>query len=161
MDQAEKRITRKTFGMYITPENSPVQPDKFRGFHAGTDWEVFPDELAGDVPVRAVCSGNLKLKKTASGYGGVAVQQCDLDGQEITVIYGHMKLSSITTETGGFVSAGKVLGLLGDDKSPETDGARKHLHLAFHLGGKIDIKGYLAENKDLENWLDPCDYICK
>lgn len=161
MDQAKKRITKKTFGLYVTPETSPVQPDKFRGFHAGVDWEVFADELDKDVPVKAVCSGNLRMKKMASGYGGVAVQDCKLGGELITVIYGHMKLASISLKVGEPISAGEKIGLLGADKSVETDGRRKHLHLAFHQGEKINIKGYLEKKQDLDEWIDPCLYVCK
>src|SRR3989344_7022766 len=34
-----QRITKKPFGIYITPETSPVHPDKFDGFHTGVDIE--------------------------------------------------------------------------------------------------------------------------
>lgn len=35
----EKRITKKPFGIYITPQNSPVQPERFTGYHTGVDVE--------------------------------------------------------------------------------------------------------------------------
>lgn len=160
MGQAKERITKKKFGDFISPETSPVQPEKFRGFHAGVDWEVFLDEINADVPVKAVCSGRLKFKSVASGYGGVAVQECSLQSEPITVVYGHMKLSSIAANKGQDIQAGETLGLLGDDKSAETDGARKHLHLAFHKGADINIKGYLETKEELSGWIDPCEYVC-
>ena len=44
----------------------------------------------------AVCTGPLRLKEWATGYGGVAVEQCQLDKQTVTIIYGHLRLASIT-----------------------------------------------------------------
>src|SRR4030042_789723 len=75
------------------PQNSPVSPEKFKGYHTGSDFEIFPEELGVDVSVKAVCAGKLLLKEYATGYGGVAVQSCALDNNPITVIYGHLKLT--------------------------------------------------------------------
>ncbi|MCX6763259.1 MAG: M23 family metallopeptidase, partial [Candidatus Moranbacteria bacterium] len=129
---AGKRITKKPFGIFITPKNSPVQPEKFQGYHTGTDFEIFLEELNMEVPVSAVCSGKLALKKYASDYGGVVVESCDLNNQPVTVIYGHLKLASITSNIGNNLNAGDKLGILGADKSAETGGERKHLHLGIH-----------------------------
>src|SRR5438105_4096773 len=38
------RVTKKPFGIYITPQNSPVQPEKFKGYHTGVDFETTADE---------------------------------------------------------------------------------------------------------------------
>jgi glucose/arabinose dehydrogenase len=160
MDEATGRITRKTFGMFITPETSPVKSDKFRGFHTGVDWEIFPEELEKDVPVKAVCPGTFKLKKMASGYGGVAVQECELSGETVTVIYGHLNLQSVKALPGDKIKAGEVVGLLGAHESPETDGARKHLHLAIHQGKNIELLGYVGASEKLSAWIDPCLYGC-
>jgi hypothetical protein len=32
-------LQKKPFGIYITPENSPVQPENFTGYHTGIDVE--------------------------------------------------------------------------------------------------------------------------
>lgn len=162
MDKAPERITKKTFGMFITPENSPVKPDNFHGFHTGVDWEIFPEELEKDVPVRAMCSGTLKLKKSVFGYGGVAIEECEVLGEPATVIYGHLDLGSIKTAVGGEIKAGEVIGILGEHKSVETDGARKHLHLAIHRGKSIELKGYIDSQNQLSSWIDPCLFaFCK
>jgi murein DD-endopeptidase MepM/ murein hydrolase activator NlpD len=160
LDRPKDRITKKTFGMYITPKTSPVQPERFMGYHTGVDFEIFPNELNSEVPVRAVCSGKLVLKKTASGYGGVAVEECILNKEPITIIYGHLKLASVNKKSGDIIKAGEVLGVLGADKSAETDGERKHLHLGFHKGTAINIRGYVSIKSDLSGWLDPCLFIC-
>lgn len=160
LGMAAERVTKKKFGDFITPQNSPVQPEKFRGYHTGTDFEIFPEETDAEVPVKAVCDGKLALKKTASGYGGVAVQNCVLDGTPFTVIYGHLKISSITANAGENVGAGDTLGILGKGYSAETDGERKHLHLGFHRGTAVNILGYVQNQSELSSWRDPCLYVC-
>lgn len=161
MDRFEGRVTKKDFGMYITPETSPVADDNFRGFHTGVDWEIFNDEMDVEVPIRTICSGKLTYKKFVSGYGGAAVQECELEENYVTVIYGHMDLASIKFAIGEKIEAGKILGNLGEHKSVETDGARKHLHLGIHNGGDIELRGYVGSNEELSRWIDPCLYICK
>ena len=160
LSRAAERITKKTLGQYITPQNSPVQPEKFQGYHTGTDFEIFPEEADAAVSVRAVCSGKLLLKEFASGYGGVAVESCDLEGNPITVIYGHLKLTSIDLKNGSDLKAGDVIGVLGKGYSSETDGERKHLHLGFCKGSSVNIRGYVSSVSQLSGWLDPCVYIC-
>jgi len=160
LGRPKDRITKKNFGIYITPRNSPVKPERFSGYHTGADFEIFPEELNADIPVRAVCSGKLKLKKHAAGYGGVVVEQCVLDNQPVTIIYGHLKLSSVAARPEDDIKIGETLGILGAAYSPETDGERKHLHLGFHRGEAIDIKGYVPSSSALSQWLDPCLYAC-
>lgn len=161
MDQVEKRVTKKKFGAYITPQNSPVQPEKFSGFHTGVDFETFPDEQNTAVPIKAVCTGQLKLKNYTSGYGGVVVQDCLLDNQPVTVLYGHLQLSSISHKVGDSVKIGETIGVLGQGYSSETDGERKHLHLGFHKGTEINLRGYVNSETELSSWLDPCSYTCQ
>jgi len=160
LDRAGERVTKKPFGIFITPQNSPVQPEKFRGYHTGADFEIFPEELNLDVPVRAVCPGRLKVKKYADGYGGVVVESCSLDGQLITVVYGHLRLASVDLAVGSDLKAGDVIGVLGNAYSSETSGERKHLHLGFHKGSGMNILGYVQNQSELSGWIDPCLYVC-
>ena len=153
------RITKKPFGIFITPKTSPVQPERFQGYHTGSDLETTASEQNIDVSVVSLCEGELLEKKIASGYGGVAVQACALDGQSVTVIYGHLRLSSITAKVGEQLKMGDVLGNLGTGFSSETDGERKHLHLAIHKGGSINILGYVGSRSQLSGWLDPAKYL--
>lgn len=161
LEKAKERATKKPFGVFITKENSPVQPERFAGYHTGTDFEIFPTELNVAIPVKAVCSGELLVKRNASGYGGVIVQSCELDGASITVVYGHMDLSSIKFNAGDKLNTGDLLGNLGADKSAQTDGERKHLHLGFHRGSAVNILGYVNSKDQLDSWLDPCRYVCQ
>lgn len=153
------RITKKPFGIYITPKNSPVQPEKFTGYHTGADFETTPAEANEAIDVPAICNGKLILKKYASGYGGVVVQSCNRNGQAVTVIYGHLQLASIDQLVGQVINEGNTIGVLGKGYSTETDGERKHLHLAIHKGSAINILGYVQKKSDLSAWFDPATIL--
>ena len=153
------RVTKKPFGIYITPATSPVQPEKFTGYHTGTDFETTAAEQNTDVSVYAACTGTLALKRFASGYGGVAVESCNLDGSPVTIIYGHLRLASIIPGTGDIVNEGDRIAVLGTGFSSETDGERKHLHFGIHKGSAVVIAGYVQNQSDLSGWLDPENYL--
>ncbi len=159
LNDALKRVTKKTFGLKVSPGNSPVSPEKFSGYHTGVDFETTAAEANTEMPVYAVCSGKLLQKKTATGYGGIAVQSCKLNGQDVTVIYGHLKLSSISAKTGDTLTAGKKIGILGKGYSSETSGERKHLHLGIHKGGAVNIKGYVQTSAELTSWFNALEYM--
>lgn len=159
LDKATGRVSKKPFGIFITPTNSPVQPEKFSGYHAGVDFEIFTEEVEMDIEIKAVCSGKLLAKRNASGYGGVAVQSCDLDEELITIIYGHLKLDSIKAALGDDIALGEPLGMLGRAYSSETSGERKHLHLAVHKGAEVNILGYVSTQSALSGWLDPMLFL--
>jgi hypothetical protein len=161
LDRETERVTKKPFGAYVSPQNSPVQPERFQGYHTGTDFETFPAEQDSDVSVRAICSGDIALKEYASGYGGILVQNCTLDNQPVTVIYGHLKLASITKNKGDALNAGDTIGILGRGYSTDTNGERKHLHLGVHKGPSINILGYVQSKSQLSNWIDPCSMVCR
>ncbi|PIP27732.1 MAG: hypothetical protein COX30_00305, partial [Candidatus Moranbacteria bacterium CG23_combo_of_CG06-09_8_20_14_all_39_10] len=160
LDRAGERVTKKPFGKFVTPQNSPVQPEKFYGYHTGADFEIFPEELNADVSIHALCSGKIEVKKTATGYGGVVVENCTLNGQPITVVYGHLKLASVKWAIGDDLKTGDVIGSLGAAYSAETGGERKHLHLGFHKGTVINILGYVQNKAELSGWIDPCLFVC-
>lgn len=159
VDSATERITKKPFGILINPATSPVQPEKFSGYHTGTDFEMLNDQEYGrDIPVFAVCGGRMLRDQTAGGYGGYAVQECTNGGDVFTVVYGHLDAARTTTAT--YVAPGEQLGYLGDHESSETDGERKHLHLGFHKGSTVNIRGYVSSESALSEWMNPCDYVC-
>lgn len=161
LDRVNERMTKKPFGMYITKQDSPVQPENFTGFHTGIDLEIFPEELEIDVSVKTMCVGKIVEKEYAIGYGGVVVQSCILNNELVTVIYGHLKLESIEYSVGDEAGAGEKLGVLGRAYSTETSGERKHLHLGIHRGELVNILGYVQSKSELSDWIDPCIYLCK
>lgn len=149
------RITKKPFGIYITPQNSPVQPERFTGYHTGTDIEY--QDIASemfDVPVYAIANGVVVVAQSVSGYGGAEIIKINIDGQDRNVLYGHLRLSSLP-KVGTQVKKGEQIGLLGTGYSSETDGERKHLHFAILSNDRIDLKGYVQNKSELSSWIDP------
>jgi murein DD-endopeptidase MepM/ murein hydrolase activator NlpD len=159
ISDAKSRVTKKPFGIKVSPTNSPVQPEKFSGYHTGVDFEILPGEEDKDVPIYAACDGVVVYKNYVSGYGGVLVEQCKIDNQDVTVLYGHLKLPSIGNKIKDNIKAGDQIAVLGKGYNQETDGERKHLHLGIHKGTSIDLKGYVQNQKDLSGWLDAMQYF--
>lgn len=153
ISNANNRITKKPFGIKIDPKTSPVQPEKFSGYHTGTDFEAIAEEATTVVEVKALCTGKLLQKRTASGYGGVAIQECTINNQAVTIVYGHIALSSVKQKIGNVIEAGQVFTQLGN-QGIETDNERKHLHLGIHKGSTINIKGYVQSASELDQWID-------
>lgn len=147
--------TKKVFGQYITPATSPVQPERFTGYHTGVDIEISPSDLNKAVPVYSIYVGKVRYVGYVSGYGGVIVIQYTLNGQVVTALYGHIKLASATVKVGQTVKKGQELAILGKAYSVETDGERKHLHFAIHRGVTIDFRGYVQNKSELTAWIDP------
>lgn len=145
--------TKKVFGQYITPQNSPVQPEKFTGYHTGVDIEQAQDNT--DVPVYAISDGTVRFVGFISGYGGVIVIQFSYQNQTYTALYGHVRLSSAVIKSGDLVTNNQQLAILGLPNSTETDGERKHLHFAIHKSTTIEYSGYVQNQSELSNWIDP------
>lgn len=154
-----ERITKKPFGIFVSPQNSLVQPERFRGYHTGTDFEVFDDEYDIDVVVTAVCDGPVVMTQRVGGYGGVLVQECFFDDQITRVLYGHLDLSSIVPMQGNTLYVDDIIGVLGAHESIQTDGERKHLHLSIHKGQNNDVRGYVQSKNMLDQWIDPCSVL--
>ncbi len=156
---ARERVTKKPFGIYITPQNSPVSPERFTGYHTGTDFEVTEAELQEPVEIYAVCSGQILVKNTVSGYGGVIVQSCNIEGANYTVLYGHLSLATSSVLVGQNISAGQKLAELGAEGSAETSDERKHLHLGIHKGIAVDYRGYVENQTNLSEWVDYFSFL--
>jgi len=152
VNEFKTRITKKPFGIFITPENSPVQPERFSGYHTGVDVEF--EDKDEEIEVKSICDGEVVLRRWVSGYGGTAVIKCQKDGVDYYLLYGHLKNESITEN--GEIRIGEKIGILGKGGTQETDGERKHLHLAIHKN-TLDLRGYVQDKAELENWVDPED----
>ena len=155
----EERITKKPFGIKISPADSPVQPERFSGYHTGADFEVFEDEMDSDIEIHAICEGPRILSSRSTGYGGVVVQRCVYKGNDVTVVYGHLKFSSFLKTSDDILKKGQYIGILGEGFSEDTDGERKHLHLGVHKGVKINLLGYVQDESLLDMWIDPVELL--
>ena len=140
-------VTKKPFGIYITPEKSPVLPERFKGYHTGIDIE----EIQGEkVPVMAIADGEVIYSGWVSGYGGVLGLKTD----KFLVLYGHLDATTIP-KVGAQVTAGENVGLLGIGYSKDTDFERQHLHFGVISVKKFDLRGYVQNQEELANWLNP------
>ncbi len=159
ISRAKERVTKKPFGIFIDPKTSPVQPEQFKGYHSGTDFETFSEEQGSDVIISAICTGKLATKRIVTGFGGLVTQYCTIDSLSVTIIYGHVRLSSVTTKVGEELKAGDKLGVLGTGFSAETSNERKHLHLGIAKGQGSDIRGYVQQQSLLTDFLDIMKYL--
>lgn len=156
LDNTESRVTKKPFGILINPDSSPVQPERFQGYHTGTDFEVTLEELNQEITVFAICSGEVKTKKIASGYGGIIVQSCQINSEEIQVLYGHLNITTHPDiQPGGYLTGGQEIALLAEHESELAAGERKHLHLGIYNGSALDLRGYFNTEAELDKWIDP------
>ena len=152
IDQFAERITKKFFGTYITAQNSPVQPERFKGFHTGVDVEY--SDVTTDVSVYALADGKIVYSKIVSGYGGVFIMEFSLNGSPHTALYGHIRPSSLPRQ-GATTTKGEKLAGLGTGYSSETNGERRHLHFAILSDNQINLLGYVQQKSQLSNWIDP------
>ncbi|MDO8424918.1 MAG: M23 family metallopeptidase [bacterium] len=147
--------TYKRFGEYFR--------DRFTGYHVAEDLEVLPD-VRGDVPVRAIADGTVRYAGWVAGYGGVMVVRHDdiaAAGVAMHAIYGHLDMASVRVRAGDVVAQGEVIGVLGDDRSRETDGERRHLHFALYQGEDVRLQGYERDARAVSRWLNPADVFAQ
>lgn len=161
MEHATNRPTPLHFGVQVTPDpaTNPIDPpERFSGYHAAVDYEVSAEELDAPVPVYAICRGKVVYSGFAEGYGGLLIQRCTLDGQPISVIYGHLSRNGLI-EDGETLGSGEQLGYLADARSKDSDGNRKHLHLGIHKGRALDMRGYVQTEEELAEYIDPATVL--
>jgi len=149
------RVTKKPFGIYVTPQNSPVQPERFTGYHTGADAEY--GDVTADVAVYAIVDGIITYSKYTSGYGGCFIIKVEINGTPHSVLYGHIRPSTLPS-LGQQFKKGDQIAVLGTAYSTETDGERRHLHLGILSDDRIDIKGYVSSKFQLSGWLDPLSF---
>jgi murein DD-endopeptidase MepM/ murein hydrolase activator NlpD len=159
IDNWENRITKKSFGTYVTPQKSPVQPERFTGYHTAIDFETLSSEQNKSVPVFSICMGEVIFKGDVNGYGGLIIQSCTINKSSVTVLYGHVSLASIQKNKGDTLKFGEQIGFLGRGFSTETDGERKHLHLGIYKGNTINFLGYVSSKEQLNNWINPLSLL--
>ncbi|MFZ6015128.1 MAG: M23 family metallopeptidase [Patescibacteria group bacterium] len=158
LDAYHKRAIKLTFGLFVTPDspNNPiVPPERFSGYHAALDIEIYPDEIKKRVPVYASCNGKVIYTGYVNGYGGVIIHTCMVNNQDVTVLYGHLDPSAYLIKKSDYVKAGDEIGKLADHKTHDSGYNRKHLHLQIHRGTNIVLRGYVSRPEDLNSYIDP------
>lgn len=153
------RVTKKPFGIYVTPQHSPVHPEKFTGYHTGADAETTPAEANIDVPIFSITAGQVVFAGHVNGYGGVIIVRAKVGSETVTILYGHLRMASFSVKLKDQVSAGQQMAVLGTGYSSETDGERKHLHLGIIKGAAINYRGYVSTASQLSAWYDPVKWL--
>lgn len=95
--------------------------------------------------IHAVAAGTVRIATEAGGDYGVTVTiDHIIDGQPVATRYGHMQYGSLQVKQGDKVTAGQVIGRVG--QTGKATGP--HLHLEVLLGGtnRIDPMPWLAEH---------------
>jgi len=152
-----ERITLKPFGLWLDPNNSPVSPERFVGYHAGVDVE-FTDR-SDEIPVYAIASGIVVVARIAPGYGGVMVISHEIGELNILTVYGHLDPGQLLS-VDELVEPGQQIGVLGEGYTSETDGERKHLHFGMLKIGRAELVGYANTIEELnQNWYNPMDFF--
>lgn len=108
--------------------------------HNGVD--LTPGEGA---EIHAVAAGTVRIATESGGdYGVTVLIDHIIDGQLVSTRYGHMQYGSLQVKVGDKVTAGQVIGRVG--QTGKATGP--HLHLEVLLGGttRIDPMPWLAEH---------------
>ena len=155
VDGFDDRITKKEFGQFVSPEDSPVENERFTGYHTGVDVEY--EDISTDVPVRSIFDGTVIYSSYVSGYGGVVIVAHEIDNEDISSIYGHLNPDAMLP-TGTVVAKGQQLGVLGEE-GYETDEERRHLHFGIYDGHDVELRGYVDNESELDKWHDPVEFL--
>ncbi len=113
---------------------------EFSSAHSGVD--LTPGEGA---EVHAVAAGTVRIATESGGdYGVTVLIDHVIDGQVVSTRYGHMQYGSLQVSQGEKVTAGQVIGKVG--QTGKATGP--HLHLEVLLGGTTttDPMPWLAEH---------------
>ncbi len=151
IEEFKGRITKKLFGDYITPKNSPIQPERFSGYHTGVDVEY--GDRTDLISVVAITAGEVVLAEWVSGYGGVAIIRHNINDKNYLVVYGHLNPKLLPAKN-KIIKSGEQIGVLGEANN-ETDNERKHLHLGVYTGLDLNLRGYVQTEEELMKWIDP------
>ncbi|MEV8359763.1 M23 family metallopeptidase [Microbacterium sp. NPDC076895] len=99
---------------------------------------------SGGTPIFAAADGVVRAAQDGlGGYGNAVVIDSVIGGQVVTTLYAHMMWGSRTVEAGQTVSAGQMIGLMGQTGSATTT----HLHFEVRVGGAlVDPMAWLQAN---------------
>lgn len=99
---------------------------------------------SGGTPIFAAADGVVRAAQDGlGGYGNAVVIDSVIGGQVVTTLYAHMIWGSRTVNAGDTVSAGQVIGLMGQTGSATTT----HLHFEVRVGGAlVDPMAWLQAN---------------
>tara|TARA_Y100000114_G_scaffold144182_1_gene152488 strand:+ start:15583 stop:16485 length:903 start_codon:yes stop_codon:yes gene_type:complete len=99
---------------------------------------------SGGTPIFAAADGVVRVAQDGlGGYGNAVVIDSVIGGQVVTTLYAHMIWGSRTVGAGQTVSAGQMIGLMGQTGSATTT----NLHFEVRVGGAlVDPMAWLNAN---------------
>ena len=164
MDKYDARQTVKGFGQLIDDnfykgKENLFPFNRFYGYHAAVDLEIFTEEKEVDVPVYSIHSGTITYVGELSGYGGVLLLNLDDSGE--TALYGHIRVSD-SVKKGTKINGEKpqIIAYLGKEFSSETSRERKHLHFGIYKGKDLYFHGHEKSLGVISSkWLDPNEFL--
>ncbi len=127
-------------------------------YHVGVD-AGFGQGEGG--PVYAVADGIVREVRTRTQFGLVILIEHTLpNGNEIVSLYGHLRATDPQVSEGQAVTAGGLLGYLGNTE--ENGGWRPHIHFGIHkeaYTGEWKYPGHVTSVATVDKWFDPETYI--
>lgn len=148
------RINKKPFWIKISKNNSPIENERFEWYHTWVDFEIFKWEENIDIKIYSICNWKIIYKNYVNWYWWVIIQSCIIDSNEVTILYWHLNIDSITLKIWDNMNKKSYIWILWKWKSKETDYERKHLHLWIHKWKEIVLLWYTQNKNDLNNWID-------
>lgn len=127
-------------------------------YHMGVD---AGGEFEAGEPVYAVADGIVREAQERSQFGLVVlIEHFPNDESANVSLYGHLRPSDQRVSVGQIVSAGDVIGVLGNES--ENGGWTPHLHFGIHkesYTGDWVYYGHVRDLEDANDWFDPETYI--
>ncbi|MFH0818596.1 MAG: VCBS repeat domain-containing M23 family metallopeptidase [Patescibacteria group bacterium] len=127
-------------------------------YHMGTDADFAQGEGA---PVYAVANGVIKQVQEHTQFGLVILIEHTLtSGEKVVSLYGHLKPSDRKVSVGQSVSAGDLIGTLGN--SSENGGWTPHIHFGIHKNaytGAWVYAGHVPNPATANDWYDAETFI--
>jgi murein DD-endopeptidase MepM/ murein hydrolase activator NlpD len=154
-----ERLTFRWFGKFVNNESVSPCGASFRGYHTADDLEILSGEKNTEVPVYAISDSSVRQIGPTSGYGGLMVLGTTINGNNYTLYYGHIDLTSSTLKQDDNVKAGQKIANLAPQCSAKSGGERKHLHFGIKKGNAVDVKGYVSNSLELNNWINPKNFL--
>ncbi|MFZ1360814.1 MAG: M23 family metallopeptidase [Candidatus Saccharimonadales bacterium] len=113
-----------------------------RADHRGVDLAQ-PGSALGK-PIYAARDGRVVASGPAEGFGNWIVIVHDVDGKELSTVYGHMRREDLLVKSGDTVKAGQLIARIGS----EGWSTGPHLHFELWKGNRLQCSGDCSINPE-------------
>jgi len=152
----KNKIIVLPFGDYRRYFNPYLKKDLDWGYHLGVDYFLPPQTpLYSILEGRILRAGNFMSSPLGQDWGNLVVIHTP---EKLTIYYAHLKIKpSLLAKVAqkGKVKKGELLGWVAFPYTQENGNWPAHLHLQI-IKGWVDVgPGYAANQKELQNYLNP------